>query len=179
MVNTLYRIAWNSICLPFFMFNTYGSNFGDSAGKRSISNKDGWSNLHGGWKTWVRACNSSIISQEFIISHDLQTLTSGEFNWLVILEEPSSNLWTFGIKQEGALLVWSLLEGFSQVVQSLSVRLVITVREVQSSDIHACVKHLDKHINIPAWWSTQKIKHTQFTYPIVQMTLVFLTDGSS
>jgi hypothetical protein len=98
----------------------------------------------------------------------------------VILQETGSNLWTLGIKQESALLIWSLLESFSKVFQSLSMRFVISMREVKSSDIHASVKHLDEHLDIPACWSIAKnIRNELNTYPMVQMTLVFLTAGSS
>ena len=30
---------------------------------------------------------------------------------------------------------------------------MISVGEVETSDVHSCVKHLDKHINIPTGWS--------------------------
>ena len=30
---------------------------------------------------------------------------------------------------------------------------MVTVRKVETSDIHASVKHLDEHISVPAGWA--------------------------
>ena len=34
-----------------------------------------------------------------------------------------------------------------------STYVVITVREVETGDVHASIKHLDEHVNVPAGWA--------------------------
>jgi hypothetical protein len=51
-----------------------------------------------------------------------------------------------------------LLECLLQVLNTLSMSFVITVREVQSCNVHACVNHLDEHVNIPTRWSKNETK---------------------
>ena len=37
--------------------------------------------------------------------------------------------------------------------ESIVTYFVVSVREVETSDVHTSVKHLDEHLNIPASWS--------------------------
>jgi hypothetical protein len=135
----------------------------DLAGERSISNEDGGSNGDGLWKTLVRASDLGGISLDGVVDDDLERLTCNDINRLVVPVEARSNLWTLGVQHHGAILIWSCLQSLLQVLQRLSMRLVVSVGEVKSSDVHASIEHLDQHVSVPAGWSIQKLEERQLT----------------
>lgn len=134
---------------------TYVMHLSDLAGKGSISNEDWRSNADCLGKTLVGTSDLGVVSLDGVVSHDLQGLSSLDVDWLVVSKESSSDLWSLGVEHDSAVLVWSLLEGLSQVVDRLGMSLVVSVREVQSSNVHTSIEHLDEHLNIPAGWSKQ------------------------
>ena len=102
----------------------------DLTSKGSISNENGGSNLHSGCELRIRTSDGGVVSFERIVGHNLQILSCGELNCLSILQESSSDFWALGVKQDSALLVRSLLEGFSEIVKRSSMGFVVTMRKV-------------------------------------------------
>ena len=156
-------------------------NFRDLASKGSVSYEDGRSDMHRLRQRFVGASDLLSVTLNCVISANLKLLTGSKLNWLVISQHASSDLRSFGVKHDADLFVGSLFECLLQVLNTLSVGLVITMREVQSCNVHASVNHLDEHINIPTRWSKTKKNKSKFgscTYPSVQTTLVFLSSGS-
>ena len=71
----------------------------------------------------VRACDSLVVSFNGIISDNEEFLSSNKINWLVISEEASSDFRSLGVEHDSTSLVGSLLESFSNAVNSLAMSL--------------------------------------------------------
>ena len=133
-------------------------NFCDLASERSVCDEDSRSDVHSLWQRFVGASDLLCIALKCVVSGYLQLLASNELDWLVISQHASSDLRSLGVKHDADLFVRSLFECFLQVLNTLSVSLVVTVRKVQSCNVHACVNHLDEHVNIPTRWSKNNTK---------------------
>lgn len=129
---------------------TYLSNFLDSTSERAVSDVDSRSNFDSLWEGRVGAGDFVDITFDGVIGDNLQVLSSLEGDGSVIDEETSTNLGTLSVEHDGTGLIWSLLESLSEVGNGASVGLVVTMREVETGNIHASVEHLDKHVDVPA-----------------------------
>ena len=115
-------------------------DLGDFAGEGTVSDEDGASNANSLGKALVGTGNSGVITLLRVVCNDLKSLAGGELDWLVVSQHSSSDLWSLGVEHDGAGLVWSLLEGLSQVVEGHTVSLVVTVGEVQSADVKSRIE---------------------------------------
>ena len=134
---------------------TYVTDLSDLASQRAIGDVDGGADLDAGGEGLVRAHNLVLVALIGEVGDDLEALAGNNVDGLAVLEQTSADLGTLGIEQKSALLVRSLLEGFTQVLNTLAVALMVTVREVQSGNVHTSIKHLDEHVDIPAGRTTE------------------------
>ena len=122
----------------------------DFASERAVSNVDNGSNLDGVGESSVGAGDASVVTFDGVVGDNLQVLSGNELNVLAVDEFTSADLGSLGVEHDSAGLVGALLESLSQVSDGSSVRDVISVGEIETSDIHAGVEHLHEHLDIPA-----------------------------
>jgi len=84
-------------------------------------------------------------------------LSSQQLDRFAITQHTSSDLRSLGIEHYGAALIRALLKCFTQVIKRGPMCLVVAVRKVETSDVHASIKHFDEHFNLVASGSV-KIK---------------------
>jgi len=68
----------------------------------------------------------------------------------LILNQTSSDLRAFSIKQKCNRVVFLDLESFLESLDNLCMSFVISMGEVQTSNVHTVVNHLAKLIDLPA-----------------------------
>ena len=83
--------------------------------------------MHSLGQCFVGARNLLGVTLDGIISDDFKSLIRDKLNWLVVSQHTSSDLRSLSIEHDGNLLIWSLLEGLSQVVNTLTMRFVISM----------------------------------------------------
>ena len=93
-----------------------------------------------------------LVSLNSVVSEDLELLSGDECHSLV-LQHTSSDLRTFGVKHDGAREMWSLLKGVTEILDRSAVCFMVTMGEVESSNVHTSVQHFDKVLNGPARWT--------------------------
>jgi hypothetical protein len=77
-------------------------------------------------------------------------LASGETNVLTLLQNSGTDFWSLGLKDNGNDFVGALLKAGLEVGNELTVGLVIALGEVETSNVHAGINHLDDLVNIIA-----------------------------
>ena len=101
----------------------YLLDLGDFAGECAVGNIDDGSDLDGLWQGSVGAGNARVVSFHSVISHDLELLSGGQLDRLVIYEQTRADLGTLRIEHDSARLVRSLLQRLAQVGHRLTMGL--------------------------------------------------------
>mmetsp|Transcript_16045 Transcript_16045/g.36692 ORF Transcript_16045/g.36692 Transcript_16045/m.36692 type:complete len:416 (+) Transcript_16045:447-1694(+) len=118
-------------------------------GQAPISHKDGVARLDTGWQLVVGASNASAVSLEIVVRNNFERLARFESNATTRSVKSRTNLGSFGIQQNGQRMVRSLLHCLPQPLNRRPMGLMISVREIQSSDVHPCVHKLHQIVDIP------------------------------
>ena len=121
--------------------------FGDLAVKTS-SNKELGANSDGHGDLRERAGYLMVVTVDCSVNYNLESLPALDFDVFVVSNVLKGNLGTLGIEHDGALLVWPLLESHGKVVKTLAVGLLVSLREVNSCNLHSCVQHLHNLVHI-------------------------------
>jgi hypothetical protein len=132
---------------------TYVSECGDLKSEGTISDEDGGSNLDGSWKGFIGASDLSWVSESGIVGSELDDSIFSVSNVSTSFSVSGSNFWTFSVKHDCDWLVWSFGHSGSQSFEAIPVSFMISVRHIESSDVHTSIDHFDKHVFFPAGWS--------------------------
>jgi hypothetical protein len=101
----------------------------------------------------VRAGDDGGVALDRVVGGDFEGLVNLQLDGLAVDELTSADLGSLGVKHESDLLVGALSEGLVEGFNLVSVGDVITVGEVEASDVHTGVDHLDELLNLVAGWA--------------------------
>lgn len=127
--------------------DTYLFQLGHNTRDGAIGDENSTANLDASGQAWVGAGDDSVVTLDSVVGRDFKGLVLLEFNALAVDEHASTDLRTLGVEHEGDVLVRTLLEGLVEACDLLAVGFVITVGEVETSDVHAGVDHLYEGLN--------------------------------
>ena len=102
----------------------------------------------------IAARDTSVIANDGRVNHDLELLAFGQFNGFAFLELSCCHTLVFRIHHDGD---WPLFGFLAQDVLNrlhcLSKYLVVAKVEIQSDDVHSCVKHSVNALAVVARWT--------------------------
>jgi len=130
--------------------NTIFEDLSHFAGERAVSDIDDLADRDGLGKGAVRARDASVVALNCVVRGDLEILSGLESDRFVVDEVASADLRALSIEHDSAGLIRALLESFPEVGNAHAVGFVVTVREVETGDVHAGVEHADEHLGVPA-----------------------------
>ena len=165
-------------------------NFGNFTLQSTVVDQDLGSNLNSVGKCLISGRHSRIITLDSLVHHDLVLLSSLQLNWFALLELASEHGWPLGVHHDAHGLVASFFQHLRQRLHVDPVRLLqksthsvrksinskckgpyldVTIFEVKSSNVHACIKHL-VHLLVLLTASSQSSNNGCF--PLVQIDLL-------
>lgn len=104
---------------------SYLNDLSNFASDGAISDEDGGAGLNALGKSFVRAGDSLVVSLDRVISHDQQLLSCSQIHRLVVSEHTSSDLRALSVQHDSASLVGSLLQSLLNIIDSLTMGLLI------------------------------------------------------
>ena len=75
-----------------------------------------------------------------VVTGEGESLASNQSNVITAFQFDSTDFWAFGIQQDSCFLT-SFAHHVTQVFDALTVFSIVTVREVQTHNVHASIKH--------------------------------------
>lgn len=144
-------------------------NFGNFTLQSTVVDQDLGSNLNSVGKCLISGRHSRIITLDSLVHHDLVLLSSLQLNWFALFELASEHGWPLGVHHDAYWLVTSFFQHLRQRLHVDPVRLDVTIFEVKSSNVHACIKHL-VHLLVLLTASSQSSNNGCF--PLVQIDLL-------
>ena len=102
---------------------TYLEDLGDFAGEGAVGDENRSANLHGLGKRLVRAGNAGVVTFQRVVRDDVERLALNQLDGLAVLVHARADFGSLRVEHNRAVLVGSLLEGFTEVVHAHAVGL--------------------------------------------------------
>ncbi len=128
-----------------FTNNVFAFDGGHFHTDQAVVHQDGVANGQIAGEAFISHSNDFIVADNGLVCSEREGLARFQRNVVAAFQFNGTNFWTFGIQQDCCFFT-GLAHHVAQVLDALTVFSIVTVREVQTHNVHAGVQHFGQHL---------------------------------